>query len=75
MRLRTSPSLVAATLILLHAAVAGGRVSAQEGALSVRELRPTVHVVSGFENGNVLVLASDSALLLVDAQSASRVAA
>jgi glyoxylase-like metal-dependent hydrolase (beta-lactamase superfamily II) len=43
--------------------------------LTVRALRPNVHVVSGFENGNVLVVAGDAGLLLVDAQSAARVSA
>jgi cyclase len=41
----------------------------------VQSVRATIHVASGFENGNVLVLASDSGLLLVDAQSTQRVAA
>lgn len=53
------------------------RASAQEAPDSIRvqRLRATIHVASGFENGNVLILASDTGLLLVDAQSAKRVAA
>ncbi|MBK8059929.1 MAG: MBL fold metallo-hydrolase [Gemmatimonadetes bacterium] len=43
--------------------------------MRVQAVRPGIHVVSGFENGNVLVLASDTGLLLVDAQSHQRVSA
>lgn len=43
--------------------------------MTVQRLRPGIHVASGYENGNVLVVESDTALLLVDAQSAERVAA
>lgn len=43
--------------------------------ITMQQLRPTIHVASGFENGNVLIVESDSGLLLVDAQSARRVAA
>lgn len=57
--------------------VAPARASAQEAPDSIRvqRLHATIHVASGFENGNVLILASDTGLLLVDAQSAKRVAA
>ncbi len=56
---------------------APARASAQEAPDSIRvqRLRATIHVASGFENGNVLILASDTGLMLVDAQSAKRVAA
>lgn len=43
--------------------------------MRVQRVRAAIHVASGFENGNVLILASDTGLLLVDAQSAKRVAA
>mgnify|MGYP002150421943 CR=1 FL=1 len=49
--------------------------SGSPATMEVRQLRSSVFVISGFENGNVLVLASDTALLLVDAQSERRVAA
>lgn len=53
------------------------RAGAQEPPDSIRmqRLGAAIHVASGFENGNVLILASDTGLLLVDAQSAKRVAA
>lgn len=56
---------------------ASTRARAQEAPDSIRvqRLRASIHVASGFENGNVLILASDTGLLLVDAQSAKRVAA
>jgi glyoxylase-like metal-dependent hydrolase (beta-lactamase superfamily II) len=41
----------------------------------VQRLRAHVHVAAGYENGNVLIVATDSGTLLVDAQSAARVAA
>lgn len=43
--------------------------------ITVRPLRPAMHVASGFANGNVLILESDSGLLLIDSQSAKRVGA
>ena len=43
--------------------------------MAVQQLRPSIHVVSGYENGNVLVLESDSGVLLIDAQSTKRVVA
>lgn len=53
--------------------------SAQEGTPPLRidseHLRPNVLLFSGYTNGNVLVVMSDTGLLLVDAQSAKRVAA
>lgn len=52
---------------------------AQEGTpplrLDVQRLRPNIHVASGFTNGNVLIVVSDTGVLLVDAQSLRRVAA
>jgi len=38
-------------------------------------LQPGVHVISGYANGNILAVETDSGLVLVDAQSAKRVAA
>ncbi len=40
--------------------------------IDVERVRPTVHVLSGFTNGNVLVLDTPEGRLLVDAQSAKR---
>lgn len=59
-------------------AAAGARpVRAQESPsvmqITMQRVRPTMHVASGFANGNVLILESDSGLLLIDAQSAKRV--
>lgn len=64
-------------LFLASLTVAPGRASVQEapGSIRVERLRASIHVASGFENGNVLILASDTGLLLVDSQSAKRVAA
>ncbi len=42
--------------------------------ITTQRLRPTIHVASGYANGNVLIVESDTALLLIDAQSAKRVA-
>lgn len=43
--------------------------------IDVEQVRPRVHVLSGFTNGNVLVLETSEGRLLVDAQSAKRVGA
>ncbi|MEP7381191.1 MAG: MBL fold metallo-hydrolase [Gemmatimonadota bacterium] len=42
--------------------------------ITMQRLRPTMHVASGYANGNVLIVESDTGLLLVDAQTAKRVA-
>jgi hypothetical protein len=39
-----------------------------------RPVAPSVHVISGFANGNILVVEGGMDLLLVDAQSGKRVA-
>lgn len=60
----------------LAALLAPAAALAQAGSgITVRQLRPGIHVASGYENGNVLIVASDTGVLLVDAQSAKRVAA
>ena len=41
----------------------------------MQRLRPNIHVASGFTNGNVLIVVSDTGVFLVDAQSLKRVAA
>ena len=68
-------------LLVLAVLIPAGATSAQDGAssatsgISVQRVRPGIHVASGYANGNVLVVESDTGLLLVDAQSATRVAA
>lgn len=73
------PPLVRASTVLvalqLAATLAPAAALAQgKAGITVRQLRPAVHVASGYENGNVLIVASDTGVLLVDAQSATRVA-
>lgn len=69
-------AVVGAALLLvtpLHLAMA------QEGVpplrIDTQQLRPNVYVFSGYTNGNVLLVVSDTGLLIVDAQSRKRVAA
>lgn len=76
MRARPLLSLLFTALLIS----APARARAQEAPDSIRvqrvpRVRASIHVASGFENGNVLILASDTGVLLVDAQSARRVAA
>ena len=79
MSLRLAPAFVFAAAVVLGAGRPSASLVAQDGSapktLQLRQLRPAVFVASGFENGNVLVVASDTALMLVDAQSERRVAA
>jgi cyclase len=51
--------------------------SAQDDVMRITHLQltPRLHVFSGYANGNVLMLESRDGLLLVDAQTATRVAA
>jgi glyoxylase-like metal-dependent hydrolase (beta-lactamase superfamily II) len=43
-------------------------------AMTIRTVAPRVYVISGYANGNVLAVDCDDGVLLVDAQSARRVA-
>jgi cyclase len=70
---RAAATLAALTLVLPTGARAQGGTAAP--GITVQRLRPHVHVASGFENGNVLIVTTDSGTLLVDAQSGARVAA
>jgi cyclase len=70
-----APAWRALVVVALALRVAAAEAQEASEGMRVQRLRPTVHVVSGYENGNVLVVASDTGLLLVDAQSARRVAA
>jgi glyoxylase-like metal-dependent hydrolase (beta-lactamase superfamily II) len=60
-------------LALLAASVAS--TGAQQGVLQMRaeSLGPSLQVISGFANGNILALLGGDSVLLVDAQSARRV--
>ncbi len=51
-----------------------GLAQAPAPGITVRTLRPGVHLLAGFANGNVLAIEGGDGLLLVDAQSADRVA-
>lgn len=71
---RPAPAAILALAALLLAAPP---LAAQDDALRMetRRLRPHVAVLSGFGNGNVLVVEGDAGVLLVDGQSAKRVLA
>ncbi|MEO7964882.1 MAG: MBL fold metallo-hydrolase [Gemmatimonadaceae bacterium] len=78
-RLHVAPRLSVAALIGLALLAPVATASAQkEGEpplrIDVERLRPNIHVVSGYENGNVLVIVADTGVLIVDAQSSKRVA-
>jgi len=61
---------------LLALALTPSPIAAQTPlAMTGRALRDNVFVISGFTNGNILAIASDTGVLLVDAQSEKRVAA
>jgi glyoxylase-like metal-dependent hydrolase (beta-lactamase superfamily II) len=64
------------TSCLLALAVIASPTGAQTPlAMTGRVLRANVFVISGFTNGNILAVTSDTGVLLVDAQSEKRVAA
>jgi cyclase len=72
--------LATALLAIVVPACAAPTMARAQGAspargIAVQRLRAHVHVAAGYENGNVLIVATDSGTLLVDAQSAARVAA
>jgi len=71
---RLALAMVAAAVAVRPSLAQGGATPAVTG-IRVQQVRPTVHVASGYENGNVLIVTSDTGLLIVDAQSARRVAA
>ncbi len=71
----TSLAALAAIALVLGADHALAQVAPPAGGLTVQRVRPHVHVAAGFENGNVLIVTTDSGTLLVDAQSGRRVAA
>lgn len=66
---------MAAIALVLGADHALAQVAPPAGGLTVQRVRPNVHVAAGFENGNVLIVTTDSGTLLVDAQSAAHAAA
>jgi glyoxylase-like metal-dependent hydrolase (beta-lactamase superfamily II) len=81
LQLTGSPRRALATLVVALAIVmVGAREAAAQKAeppvmqITMQQLRPTMHVAAGFANGNVLIVDSDSGLLIIDAQSAKRVA-
>ena len=70
---------VAMLVVALALTIAGSREAGAQGAppvmqITMQQLRPTMYVASGYANGNVLIVESDSGLLIIDAQSAKRVA-
>lgn len=67
----------AALVAVQLAAVLVPAAARAQGATGIRlrQVRPAVYVASGYENGNVLIVTSDTGVFLVDAQSATRVAA
>ena len=73
----TTPRSVPGRTIALALALGGARVlAAQQPAppmrLDVERLGPRLLVLSGYTNGNVLAIASDTGTVLVDAQSPKR---
>jgi glyoxylase-like metal-dependent hydrolase (beta-lactamase superfamily II) len=60
---------------LMAFALAGGvaRPVAAQLQMTAQRLHDDVFVIAGYKNGNILALRSDTAILLVDAQSARRV--
>lgn len=76
-RCSARPAVTSAALLAL-VCLAAGDSAAQDAPpgmqITVQQLRPTMRVASGFANGNVLILESDTGLLLIDAQSEKRVA-
>lgn len=70
--------LVALRRALATAVVIGGLAPpavAQQNVMQMRAeaLSPSVHVISGFANGNILAVIAGDSVMLVDAQSARRV--
>ncbi len=68
---RSLRSAIAVGVLLVSSAWAQDRPS----GMRLRTLQPGVHLISGYANGNMLVVETDSGLVLVDAQSAKRVEA
>ncbi|HEY7683675.1 MAG TPA: MBL fold metallo-hydrolase [Gemmatimonadales bacterium] len=61
--------------LLLGLAIAPGMLRAQDPlVMRIESLTPRIYLISGFANGNLLALVGDSGVLLVDGQSAKRVA-
>jgi glyoxylase-like metal-dependent hydrolase (beta-lactamase superfamily II) len=71
--LAASVAIAALAGIPLTPLAGTGTGAAQQLVLTRTPLTPRVDVFSGFTNGNVLALRSDTGTLLVDAQSARRV--
>jgi glyoxylase-like metal-dependent hydrolase (beta-lactamase superfamily II) len=63
-------------LVAVGATVLASGATAQSPVpgIAIRTLRPGVHLLSGHANGNMLAVEGGNGLLLVDAQSADRVA-
>lgn len=70
---------VASATLLALVGLPARTASAQDASslmqIDMLQLRPTMHVASGYANGNVLILESDTGLLIIDSQSAKRVGA
>ncbi len=66
-------SAIMLAVVCLSARVVNAQDTAPGMQITVAQLRPTMHVASGFANGNVLILESDTGLLIIDAQSVKRV--
>jgi len=68
---RLQAALIAAVILL--AAPAAAQVSPAILRISTDTAGPGTYVLSGYTNGNILVVVADSGVLLVDGQSARRV--